>query len=349
MNPVDVQNIQKALNLKGAKLKVDGLWGPVTDTAFKKFGAGLVKPGNTTPQPAPSAATVSDMDKAQLRSEYGFLAAYLDNPEIGPIIKTATDQGWTASKLQQEIEPTNWWRTTQSSARVWDARVARDPETTGAEKRKKGVDIWDTTIAMGLDLSPAQRQSLVDRLSGESLRYDWSQTQLTNAIVSEIDFTKALTGQAGTTGGQLKQIASQYLIPVSDQTIGNWTRQILSGELDAGAFTSWAKEQAKSLFPNLGNAIDAGVTVAQYTDPYKQVASQMLGIAPDSIDMKDQKWRAALQQVDPKTGNRVAMSLNEWEQELRKNPVYGYTDTNKYKEEASTLSQALLHKFGATT
>lgn len=349
MNPVDVQNIQKALNLKGAKLKVDGLWGPVTDAAFKKLGAGLVKPGTSTPAAAPTAAAISDNDKAQLRSEYGFLAAYLDDPEIGPLLKTATDQGYTAARLQQELLPTNWWKTTQASARQWDAKVKLDPETANDTRRKKSADIWDTTIALGLDLSPSQRQQLVGRMSEEAIKYDWSDRQLRDAVVSEIDFTKSLTGESGTTGGNLKKIAAQYLIPVSDQTISQWTRQILSQEVDENAFTSWAKEQAKSLFPNLSGAIDAGVTVAQYTEPYKQVAAQMLGLSPDSIDMRDTKWSKALQQIDPKTGNRVAMTLSEWEQNLRKDPVYGYTNTNKYKEEASSLSGDILRKFGATT
>ena len=146
---------------------------------------------------------------------------------------------------------------------------------------------------------------------------------------------------------QLKQVASEYLVPISDQVIQQWGQNIASGQVDLNGFTSYMKEQAKSLFPGLTAAIDSGQTVKQYTDPYRQKAAQVLEINPDSIDFSQPQWEKALQQIDPKTGERVSMSLSDWGMELRSNPLYGYSKTQGAKTQAYDSVLNLATRLGA--
>jgi hypothetical protein len=109
----------------------------------------------------------------------------------------------------------------------------------------------------------------------------------------------------------------------------------------------YAIEQAKSLFPGLTAALDAGQTVDQYADPYKQIATQELNVNPADIQWTDPKWMKALNQVDPKTGARTSMSLDQWLSTLRTDPTYGYDQTNKAGQQAAQLATQLSQRFGA--
>jgi hypothetical protein len=110
-------------------------------------------------------------------------------------------------------------------------------------------------------------------------------------------------------------------------------------------FTDYVKEQAKSLHPGLASAIDRGVTVKAYVDPYAQVAAQTLDVSPDSIDfVHDPKYQKALFQKDPKTGENTAMSLADWGTYLRTLP--DYAKTRGANQMAAQFGNSLLQTFG---
>lgn len=154
-------------------------------------------------------------------------------------------------------------------------------------------------------------------------------------------------GDVATDLQRFQSLAKDYMVPMSDATVNLWVQQAVSGQTDEAGFVSYLKEQAKSLFPGMGAAIDAGITPGQYTQPYKQLAAQTLDINPESIDMMDPKWMKAIMQVDPKTGARTSMSLSDWQNELRANPAYGYQNTNAARTQAYDMASQLAKGLGA--
>jgi hypothetical protein len=54
-----------------------------------------------------------------------------------------------------------------------------------------------------------------------------------------------------------------------------------------------------------------------------------------------------LNQVDPKTGQRVSMSLDQALSAFRTDPTWGYDQTDKAKQDATQLATQLQQKFGA--
>ena len=152
-------------------------------------------------------------------------------------------------------------------------------------------------------------------------------------------------GDLGANISLVKQIASSYAVPIDDASAYKWALDIQSGAADQAGVTNWAKEQAKSLFPSLGAALDSGLTVDQYAAPYRSIAAQELNINPDTVQWSDPKWQAALSQIDPKTGVRTSMSLDDWTRKLRSDPVYGFDQTQGAKNQAvdfaTKIGQAL--------
>ena len=153
-------------------------------------------------------------------------------------------------------------------------------------------------------------------------------------------------GQAGQNITRLRQIADDYLVPISDGTLAEWAKNMLKGEVDEEMFRKTMVEQAKSLFPGLAQALDRGISVRQYVNPYVELAARELELNPTAIDLKDPKWSKPLFQTT-KDGQPSQMSLAEWQTELRRNTQYGWQNTKAARAEASTFALGLLEDFGA--
>ena len=217
---------------------------------------------------------------------------------------------------------------------------------------------------VGVNLDPARLNAIVE----DSLKFGWQGQQIQTAVTREYEYGGGMEqqnqgerrqsgklsgqvqtaertefGQAATTEQQIRQIAGQYLIPMSPQAMERWMEQIVRGEVDIAGFTAYVTEQAKSLFPGMAAALDRGVTVAQYTDPYRQIIAQELELNPDSIDLNSPKYRPVLDQIDAK-GNRASMTLTEAAEYVRKQPEW--QKTSGANARAASLTETLLNTFG---
>jgi hypothetical protein len=106
------------------------------------------------------------------------------------------------------------------------------------------------------------------------------------------------------------------------------------------------RQQAKSMFPELSDAIVRGISVRQYADPYAQLASQDLEINPIDFNLADPKWQAALQQINPKTGELQAVTLADWKTKMMTDKQYGWDRTENARGAALNLREQLAEQFG---
>lgn len=159
-----------------------------------------------------------------------------------------------------------------------------------------------------------------------------------------------MTGELQTLEQAYKATAADYMVPTSDQGAAQYVAQLVGSGLQGTAINDQLKTyfqtQAKSLYPTMAAAIDAGITPKAYTAPYQAVAAQLLGVPPDSINMMDPKYIRAVTQKDPKTGMPTAMSLFDWQQTLMSDPTYNYTSSQNAKDRASSLAQGIAEMFG---
>lgn len=260
---------------------------------------------------------------AYIRSNYGYLAGFLDIPELRKVLLTAAAQKYDMGKLQGAIYATKWWKQTAEVTRQWTALVSTDPATANQRIGQTRAQIRQLAQQSGVRLSDAQ----LTQFSYAVNKYGWSPQQVQNAVGHQFHYdpAKAAVGQAQVTLDKLKGIAQDYLIPVSNATLQKWTQDVLAGNVDAESFTGYAQQQAKSRWPGLAAAIDRGVTVKQYTDTYRETIAQALEIDPDSIDLASPKWSKVIDQMDPKTGTRTAMTLSDAATYARSQPEFAHT------------------------
>lgn len=276
------------------------------------------------------------------RTTYGYLAAFLDDPVIGPVLKQAASQNLDNAQLLGLIykNPTTraWWNHTSDTARQFDADAKLDQAAHAQKISVQRAQILALAGQDGFALDPARAQ----KIATDSLRLGWSDQQVKQAVAQEYHYDPANAGNA--TVAQLKQYAYNYAIPLSDTAIQSWATKIMGGTATPDDFVGYAKQQAKSLYPTIASALD-GVDTQTYFDPYKQIASQELGVTPDSINLMDPKWQKAVMGTAD-DGTRVPMTLDQWRTTLRSDPTYGYGHTTEAQNAAAATGQSLLSAMG---
>jgi len=291
--------------------------------------------------------------KQIIQEEFGSLwDVYNDNADVKKVIDQSVKEGWfnDATKLTEKLRNTNWFRTTESSARQYTISQSTDPATAESTLGKRVEDIRAQSLNFGVSLSESTLRDLAER----SLKFGWTEQQVANGVGSEAVATAnrgGATGMSdlrkGTTGTELREIADNYGIKVSDTTLDEYVAKLLQGTATKVQFTDLMKNQASTMYRSLAPQIEKGVDVKTATSMYTNMAASTLGVDPATIDWTLDKWNKALNYQDPKTNEYRQMDSYEWNRYLRSQPEWQETDDakNTYRRAAFTLAQA----FGKTS
>lgn len=145
--------------------------------------------------------------------------------------------------------------------------------------------------------------------------------------------------------GKIKQIADDFVIPISEPAIDEWAKVLKDGNTDA--FKKYAEQIAQGMYPTFAPQIAMGLPTRVLLDPYIRVAEQTLGGIPQEPNWSDPKWAAALQGgMDEKTGRPVPMTLDQWGKYIMQDPAHGWDKSPQAHSRADAFSKALNSAFG---
>lgn len=283
-----------------------------------------------------------------LRSQYPDIIPILEKPGVHAAIFQAVLNSYTPARLQAALQATEYYRTTNSADRAWDVFTTVDPQSAGQrlqQYQQKYTNLIGQTGITGL--TPAQTTEFIRQAAANQ----WSDNEFQMRLVQGAG--PQVPGQDGgliaKNAADVMQTAQNYGVPISAQAALDYGQRMTAGAIDLNAVTGDMMKQAKSMYPNdpnLAAALDAGQTVAQYADPYKQIAVRELNMNPGDFNLSDPKWNSALSQVDPKTGVKVPQTLDQWQTSIRTDPKYGYDQTAGAQAQASQLVTQLGQKMG---
>lgn len=302
-------------------------------------GASLSAPGSPNSYTTPQTSGVADY----IAEHYGWAAAYINVPEVGDIIRRAAAQQWGMGQLQQAIYATNWYKSQNEAQRTWDALVTSNPGEADSRVRAQMAHLTDLAANLGVVMNAGQSTDLATR----ALREGWTSDQLRDAVImlAKTPANLAQSGSVPATMSALKQKANDYGINLSDQTLFDMAWHVGAGEQTIEGFTPQFQQWAKQKYSYWAPQIDAGFTVSQLADPYKQDAAKLLEVAPESIDLfNNPQWSKALSYADPKTGENRPMTLSEWQTYLRGTDQW--KGTQQGQQAASAMAEGLLNSFG---
>ena len=159
----------------------------------------------------------------------------------------------------------------------------------------------------------------------------------------EINALNIPEGPSGKFFVQIKNLAFDNGIKLSDKDATAYANKIVAGQVDENTVYSTIRESAASAFPALADKIKAGLDLKNLASPYIQSMSDILEIPDTAIDLFDPQIRSAMAYTLP-DGKIGTKSIYNFEKELRKDDRWQYT--NKAREQAASVATTVLRDFG---
>lgn len=279
-----------------------------------------------------------------IRKWYGYSAWTLDVPELRQFMIGLTREfagsDVDEARIEGALSATDWWKTHEGDQRKAIEERMSDPASYNAGVEGRFRTLASLAGQVGVQVSEGRLRNI----ARDAYDFNWDQAEMRAALANEFDYNPDTGAQdQSRIVGDLRQLASDYLVPLGEQTIDQWGRQIVAGTATNEDFTEYAKNMAKSMFGHYAADIDAGRTVKQIADPFVQMAARDLELTPDQINLEDAKWRRALE-VDPDTGQ--PMQLSKWQRMIRTDSSYGWDYTQNARAEASDFARKIAESFG---
>ena len=317
-------------------------------------GTGARTPAETVVVDGKRVVVGSEQWKTIVQEEFGSMwDVYNSDPEVKKVIDESVKLGYfdDETKMTAKLQNTTWFRTTQQSARQFAIQQSTDPATTEARINASVEDLRANAGALGFNLN----DMTLRKVAVDSLKFGWSEQQTLNALGSEQVAQAQLGGAQGmadlrqsATGRNLRAKAATYFQKPSEELIGTWTQQILTGQKTEVQWDELMRSSARTQFRSLQPALDRGEDVDTAMYAYKQQVAATLGSSIDAsqIDWTQDKWNKALNFRDEKTGEYRQMDLWEWNTYLRSLPEWQNTDEARVAYDS--LAQSLARGFGKT-
>lgn len=285
------------------------------------------------------------LDSSELAERYGMSLAFFESqPELNKLLKQAVKGQWTEDRFQASLKGTKWWRENSKSAREFQVLSETDPASAKASLEAQRVKLEQTAVQMGAILTRKQ----LDKAAKDSLAYKWNDAQVQNFLGKYIRFTekKSLLGMAGTAAKEIKGMAYDNGVSMSEQAIKNYAQYVIKGVSTMQDVKNYISQQAVGAYPAFEEQINAGATVREAAEPYIQMMSEELGVPDTDIDVRTAQIRQAMGQAG-KDGKPVAMGLDEFQRSLRGDPRWAKTDTAR--EKAMGVGRQVLADMGLVT
>lgn len=279
----------------------------------------------------------------EVRKLYPNLAYYLDNPEIGQILRDAAQNGWDAARLQGALFATNWWQTTSANARQWDLLNSQDPAEALRRLDAKMVEIMNIAMRYGVSIDEQGGRWI----AGKILREGWTDDQLLRFLGQTARGVGIVPGKISNEAAKIQDLAKKYMVKLNEKDATEWATRVFEGTASLDTVESFFRLESKNRFHWLGDQIDSGITPDQMFGTLRNVVSQTLEIDPTMIDFNDARWSVLTNPVleSSGTGKFRTMNYNEAMQWARSQPEW--TRTKAAQDESSQLGLSLLRALGA--
>lgn len=285
-------------------------------------------------------------------AKYPNLSFLLNDPEVGPLLIAAVDpyQGFSPETFQTKLYQTNWWRTRSKSGRENEILKNTDPTTYRDKEYGYGHELRAHARGLGLELTPDQLTWF--STLGLNAGMDANSQQMTDYLLPlfEQQGGRVLHGYGA--AGVAKQEISNIIRGAWFQPIDSWewladaAIGVASGHDTLESVNARVASQAWGMFPHLKQQLEAGQTLADIFNPYRQVVAEELEMGSlEDVDMSPAgEWRSLMSFRDPTTGETRLPTESEVRTMARKKPQWWQTSHGKEADAGATRS--LLQIFG---
>lgn len=284
------------------------------------------------------------IDRQILAEQYGFALSMMNsNPELKKLFDRAVKETWTPDRFTAGVRNTKWFKSTSETRRNAQVLYNTDRKTFDTNVGQVATRIRLMATELGARLSDSTKASLAH----QAYVNGWDDNQLRFRLTDYIKFTDGrFLGQAGQWEQDLKKYADDMGVGLSQKSIRSWVESAARGTITIDDAMTRIRETAQSKYPHLAKRLEAGETVDQIADPYRQTAAQLLEMNPSEFRLtgSNSTVAKALQYQDPKTGEPRLRTLYDFENDVRQDSRW--KRTNNAKQAAASTVNGLLQSMG---
>lgn len=264
-----------------------------------------------------------ELSKAELAARFGFAMAVLNSDkELERLFSRAVSQTWTPERFQAELRNTKWFQKHGESWRNAAVQKAADPASYKASVDQVRTRVSMMAVEMGAALGG---QANAQKIAEQAYQLGWDDNQLRQVLAKYVRYTDGrYLGQAAEWDQELQAYAASMGLRMSASRREHWVKNIAAGKATMDSIQAILRQEAASAFPHLADRINAGETVEQIAEPYRQTMAQLLEINPEGIGLNDPTLRGALAAKD-KDGKPVLRTLYDFENDLRNDKRWAKT------------------------
>jgi hypothetical protein len=263
------------------------------------------------------------LDASELAETYGMSYAFFKSqPELWTMLNGAVAEQWTPEKFQAEVKNSTWWKKNSATVRQAQVLEKTDPATYQATMEAARVQARQLAVKAGALMSEKNIQNLARNM----VYYNWGKEQVLAYVGQYIKFGKdnVLGGMAGQAAREIKREAYTLGVQVSEQSLLNNAQYLVRGVTTMEKIQASLREQAAGLYPAFADQINAGASVQELAEPYRQVMAQELQLPDTDIDVFSPKIKQALNRMGS-DGKPSPMSLQEFTDAVRSDPQWRRT------------------------
>lgn len=281
-------------------------------------------------------------------NSYGFVGTLANAiPELRGILSQAITDEWVPEQFNRAVQDSGWYKRYADSQRQLQALRATDPATYAQNVKNATSKINLMMQQMGLGPRPAGN---VQQIALIMLNSNFDDQQIRNYLATSVGLRHgeagALTGEASQYEAHVREVATNYGVPITDKWVGDQVSFILAGRNSTDGVEAILRARAKAAFPHLAAQIDSGMTVRDVADPYIANMAKTLELDEAAIKLADPSIQKALA-VKGADGAQATKPMWEFVRDLKSDPRWDKTDNAK--QEAYGVLNQLGSAFGFTS
>lgn len=282
------------------------------------------------------------LDETTFAAQLGYAASFFyQDSELKALLKQAVKESWSTDKFKGRFMATKWYRTHQQNERQFVELEKRDPATAAAQIAAQVATLKDKFSQTGIAIDD-KRLTQMARLT---LMYGSTDAQIQDMLGAEFVYKPGDTGGTiADTETQIRGLARDYGVNVSDQQLSEWIGGVISGEYTFESLQDFVRDSARSKYLGYEKQINAGMTVRDIASPYLSSYAQILETDPDNVDLQDPLVQQALQGKMDKQGQVVPQTVYDFEKTLRRDPRW--LKTKNAKDNMTNLALRIGQDFG---
>lgn len=284
--------------------------------------------------------------KTAATDAYGWIVTLYDSvPALQSVIDKAVAEKWTENRFLNAIRSTEWFKSKQQSELSYIELKNSQPAEFAAQIQDRQNQIDSYAKSLGFSLNDQQ----LNRLANQALRFAWSDQELAQYVGTEITRKPKEDGEKvrlneSQVAVNLNNLAGRYGISLTNKDLRGYATQVIKGEMSEQQITDNFRNLAKTLYPSLTNQLDQGMTISDVSQPYQNIAAQILEVDPSTIDISKPKYGKLFDFSPQPNGQSRMMSQAEWTKYIRSLPEWKRTDN--YRQAYSSMATNLAKVFG---